>query len=133
MSELFKNTYCQLNYESNSDYIEVAWSGFPKSDQFREACNILLDFMKELGIKKLLTDNTNVKLFAVTDQRWLNQVWLPQAEALGYCCSATLSNNDVVVKTAVSNITNRRDKRFIAKQFTNREEAKKWLAQIKPQ
>jgi hypothetical protein len=131
MSILFKNLNCQISYQPGSDFIEVNWFDFPKSTNFKDACNALLIFMKDLGIKKLLTNNTQVKLFSVTDQRWLNNEWLPKAEALGYYCSATVAQEDVVVKATISNITNRRNSKFIAKRFTNIEDAKYWLANVK--
>lgn len=130
MSVIYKNNYCELIFESSTDFIEVKWTGFPKSEPFREACLHLLEFMKTLQIKKLLTNNLDVKLFSVSDQRWINEEWLPKAEQLGYYCSATVNSNDVVVKTAITNITTRRDSKFKTKQFSQLSEAKNWLMQV---
>ncbi|MBI9065950.1 MAG: hypothetical protein JEZ09_01580 [Salinivirgaceae bacterium] len=133
MELLFKNTYCEIMQESGSDYIIVKWIGFPKTEMFKEACSNLLILMKSKNIKKLLTDNTNVKLFSVTDQKWLNQEWLPKASEIGYFCSATVSNRDVFVDTAVTNISHKRDaSKFIVKRFSNISEAKNWLKNVQP-
>lgn len=129
--ELYNKDFCKIYFNSDFKFINIIWKGFPRSSDFREACNKVIDFMVEHKTGKLLTDNRDAKVFSVEDQKWLNSEWLPNAIKAGYYCSATLINDDVFIKTAIKNITNKRDKNHIkAKMFTNQNEAVDWLQSI---
>lgn len=126
---LYSQDFCKIIYNSTGNYLNVQWNGFPRNNDFRDACMKVLDFIKEYKTGKLLTDNRNAKVFSVDDQKWLNNEWLQQAIKAGYYCSETLINNDVFVKTAIRNITNKRDQNNMqTKMFTNEYEAINWLA-----
>jgi len=128
---LFKITCCKIEYIPESDYLIIRWYGFPKSNEFRQACDMALNYMIELNIKKLLTDNREVKVFGVSDQKWLNEEWFPKALALGYYASATLISNDVFVKSAISKIiSTRKDSKVRNKSFNNEIDALNWLNSI---
>lgn len=129
--ELYNKEFCTIYFNYNFKFINIIWKGFPRSNDFREACNKVIDFMSEYKTGKLLTDNRDAKIFSVEDQKWLNSEWLPNAIEAGYYCSATLINNDIFVKTAIKNITNKRDKTHVkTKIFTNHDEAVEWLKSI---
>ena len=128
-TQLFSKDYCKIFYNSKDNYLNVQWYGFPRSTDFRYACMKVLDFIKEYNTGKLLTDNRNAKVFSVDDQKWLNNEWLPLALEAGYYCSATLINDDVFVKNAITNITNKRDKKSVkTNMFTDEDEAINWLS-----
>lgn len=128
MDALYSAKHCKIVFDESTDYLQIKWSGFPKSEGFREACTKLIVMMKELVIKKLLTDNSKAAVFAVSDQKWLNNTWLPEAEKVGYYCSAVVCNNDIFINAAIRNITNKRDSsKFIHKQFEDLNSAKNWL------
>lgn len=130
-SILYDKEFCKINYSSIGKYITIQWFGFPRSVDFRETCNKVIDFMSEYKTGKLFTDNRKAKLFSVNDQKWLNSEWLPIAIKAGYNCSATLINDDIFVKTAIKNIVNKRDPKIVkTKLFTNEEEAISWLQSI---
>ena len=131
MTTLLDTNTCKVIYKENADFFTIRWIGFPKSKEFRTACNFILDEMKKKNIKKLLTNNSQAKLFAVDDQKWLNNDWLPRAEKTGYYCSAVVSNDDVFIKSALRNITAKRDAtKFLSNYFSSEEEAEKWLATV---
>lgn len=130
-SVLYDKGFCKINYSTTDKYITIQWFGFPRSNDFREACNMVVDFMIKFKTGKLLTDNRKAKIFSVNDQKWLNSEWLPNAIKAGYYCSATLINDDVFVKTAVNNISSKRDQKTIkSKLFTNENDAIIWLQSI---
>ena len=129
--ELYNKEFCKIYYNSEFQHINIQWQGFPRSYEFRDACYKVIDFMTEYKTGKLLTDNRNAKVFSVEDQKWLNNEWLPQAIKAGYYCSATLINDDVFVKTAIKNITKRRDNDTLkTKIFTDEDEAVSWLLSV---
>lgn len=128
---LYKVTTCSIEHIPETDYLIIRWRGFPKSEEFRDACNMALNYMIDLNIKKLLTDNREVKVFGVADQKWLNEDWFPRALALGYYASATLINDDVFVKSAISKIiSKRKNTNVVNKSFCNESEALKWLESV---
>lgn len=128
---LFTNSSCKIFYENDNRYFHIKWVGFPRSIDFREACNTVIDLMAKYKSGKLLTDNRDAKVFSVSDQKWLNSEWLPNAIKVGYYCSATLTNDDVFVNTAVKNIANKRDQKIVkTKLFTNEDEAIDWLKSV---
>ena len=128
---IFSNDFCKIFYESKNRYLHIKWFGFPRSIDFREACNMAIDLMVKYKTWKFLTDNRDAKVFSVSDQKWLNSEWLPNAIKAGYTCSATLTNDDIFVKTAIKNIANKRDQNIITtKLFTNEDEAIAWLKSV---
>ncbi len=129
--ELYNEDFCKIFYNEELQFINIQWKDFPRSIDFRGACIKTIDFMIEYKTGKLLTDNRNAKVFSVEDQKWLNNEWLPEAIKAGYYCSATLINDDIFVKTAIKNITNKRDKNSVkTKIFTNEDEAIAWLQTV---
>lgn len=128
---VFTNDSCKIFYEREDRYFHIKWFGFPRSLDFRKACNTVIDLMLKYKSGKLLTDNRNATVFSVSDQKWLNSEWLPRAIKVGYYCSATLTNDDVFINTAIKNISNKRDQNLVkTKLFTNEDEAIVWLKSI---
>lgn len=123
--------HCRIEVLVDVPCLKIKWIGLPSSDEFRKGCNTALELMRKHAIVKVLTDNTEAKVFAVEDQRWLNEEWLPRAQALGYRCSAVLVENNPFVTFAVKNIMAKRDpKKFTSKFFTDEQEALEWLKTI---
>jgi hypothetical protein len=119
--------YCNVWYDSEIEAAVIEWIGAPKSNKFREACMLVIDVLKEHNSHKVLTDNSKAVIFGRSDQIWLNEVWLPQAEKVGYRISATVIKDDPFVKFAVNNIVKERGDKFINKRFLSHDEAKEWL------
>ncbi len=123
--------HCTILIIKEVPCLKIKWVGLPPSDEFRSACNLALDLMKEHSIVKILTDNTEAKVFSVEDQKWLNEEWLPKAQEIGCRCSAVLTNDDPFITFAVKNIMAKRDPRkFTSRFFKNENEALEWLKKI---
>ncbi|MBC7125371.1 MAG: hypothetical protein H5T24_07040 [Bacteroidales bacterium] len=123
--------HCRIEVVEDVPCLKIKWLGLPPSDEFRKGCNAALELMRKHNITKVLTDNTDAKVFAVEDQKWLNEEWLPQAQAFGYRCSAVLLPNDPFITFAVKNIMAKRDpKKFTSRFFTDERNALDWLKQI---
>ncbi len=127
----FETEHCKIRFLDDVHAVNIKWLGFPRSDEFREACNKALELMSEKQASKFLTDNSDAVVFATSDQKWLNEEWLPRAKIKGYRASAViLSAKEGFTRLAVNNIISGRGKEFTAKNFTNYEDAKKWLLEI---
>ncbi|HBI80706.1 MAG TPA: hypothetical protein DDY04_01835 [Bacteroidales bacterium] len=123
--------HCKITVIDHVPCIKIKWFGFPPSEEFKKGCNTALDLLVKYSFTKILTDNREAKVFAVEDQKWLNNEWLPKAQALGYRGSATLLPDDPFITFAIKNITAKRDpKMFATKFFTDEKEALRWLKQI---
>lgn len=123
--------HCRISYLPTVPCIHIQWFGVPPSEDFRKGCDTVLEIMSHKSVSKILTDNTEAKLFSVADQKWLNESWLPRAEKAGYRVSATLLGEDAFVKFAAQNIASKRDQtKFKSKFFKNMEEAIDWLKTV---
>ncbi|ALO17038.1 hypothetical protein L21SP5_03427 [Salinivirga cyanobacteriivorans] len=129
MPQVYLNTaYCRIELDEDIKAVIIEWFGAPKSESFRSACLLVTKALKENGYSRVLTDNTNAVIFKREDQQWLNEVWLPEAEAAGYRASATIIKKDPFVRFAVDNIVKDRDNvKFLNQRFESREEARSWL------
>lgn len=129
MEPIFIGQHCTVEYLTDVPCAVIRWNGLPPSEEFRKGCNTVLDLMKQHHLTKVITDNRLAKVFAMNDQRWLNEEWLPQAQKLGYRYSAVLvKENDPFVTFAVKNIMNKRDpSKFEARFFHQTIDAVAWL------
>src|SRR6056297_71251 len=132
MPQEYLNTeYCHIAFDEDVQTVIIEWFDAPKSENFRRACMIVIDALKEHNISSVLTDNSRAVIFKREDQLWLNEVWLPQAEKAGYRVSATVIKKDPFVRFAVDNIVKGRDQRkFQNERFESREEALDWLKSL---
>ena len=123
---------CVVSYLPEVSAIQVEWFDMPSTDIFQKGCNTVLEMLIEKKISKLLVDNTMAKIFAMKDQQWLNDNWLPRAEKAGYRYSATvLGDSDAFVKFAAQSIANKRDKsKFINRSFKTKNDALIWLKSL---
>ena len=129
--EYLNTGYCHIEFDENIQAVVIEWFGSPKSEDFRKACMLVIDALKDNNTSKVLTDNSRAVIFRREDQEWLNEVWLPKAEKVGYRVSATLVKKDPFVKFAVDNILKGRDQsKFLNKRFESREEAVSWLKSL---
>jgi hypothetical protein len=124
--------HCQVSYCPDYKCVIIEWLDMPSSDEFRKGCDTALELLREKGLQKFLVNNSKAKLFSVSDQRWLNDDWLPRAEKAGYRYSATvLGDSDAFVKFAAHSIANKRDQsKFISKFFKTTQEALEWLSTL---
>jgi hypothetical protein len=121
--------HCSIDFMHDVPCVYIKWVGLPDSAEFQKGCDSALDLLKRKGVSKVITDSSEASVFSLSDQRWLNENWLPRAEKAGYHHSAAVvGNNDAFIKFAVNNISAKRDtSKFTSKIFTTIDEAKKWL------
>lgn len=132
MESIVIGKHCTVTLIEEVPCIMIKWNGLPPSEEFKRGCNTVLDLMEKHKIIKVITDNTEAKVFSMEDQRWLNQEWLPKAQKLGYKYSAVLlKENDPFIKFALKNIMAKRDPSiFQAKFFHFYQDATEWLMNV---
>lgn len=59
------------------------WKGYATSQEFREALLVGLGAIRERHVLGYVSDARRMKVFAADDQKWVMDVWLPQALAAG--------------------------------------------------
>jgi hypothetical protein len=123
---------CKVSFLEEIPCVLVEWFELPPSSEFRKGCDTALEVLIAKKVSKILVDNSHAKLFAMKDQQWLNENWLPRAEAAGYHYSATvLGDSDAFVKFAAQSIAQKRDQsKFKSKFFKTKDEAITWLKSL---
>jgi hypothetical protein len=124
--------HCSIDFMPDVPCVYIKWIGLPDSAEFQKGCDSALDLLKRKGVTKIITDSSEASVFSLSDQKWLNEVWLPRAEKAGYRYSAAVvGNNDAFIKFAVKNISAKRDAtKFKSNIFSTIDEAKNWLRSI---
>ena len=132
MEKVFDSKACKVSLLANIPCVYIQWFGSPTSAEFQMGCDTALEWIIKCKYSKILTDNSQAKIFKVVDQHWLNDNWLPRAEKAGYKTSAViLGDTEAFVKFAVDNIVRHRDNsKFKTRYFRNRDEAEKWLKEV---
>jgi hypothetical protein len=129
---LYDQKWCKIYYHADVPCIRLEWTGFALSHQFREACDKALALLVEKKCSMMIADNTNAKVVANDDQKWMNEVWFPSAYAQGYRGSAVIVAQDIFRDLAVKNIVNEMDKgKFIVQFFSDLPSAIDWLKTLK--
>ncbi|MEP2023280.1 MAG: hypothetical protein ABJH98_05805 [Reichenbachiella sp.] len=126
----YDKEYCQIYHEQDPNCIRLVWDGFSKPEEFREACNYVLDLLVEYGTGSLIVDNRKSTVISKENQEWLSQEWYPLAYTKGYRTSAVIVGDNSLNKISIKKIENLRDGAFNTKHFEEIESAKDWLKSL---
>ncbi|MGV3589113.1 MAG: hypothetical protein ACO1OF_19060 [Adhaeribacter sp.] len=98
----------QTNYEDQQLGALVAvFDDFMKPDEFKRRCFRTLELVKETGITKALIDTRGLKVMVQENQRWIDEVWYPEAKRVGLRHMAFLMPEDFFGRISVET-SNRR-------------------------
>lgn len=129
METRYQTKHCTVGLNHEISSVEIVWNGAPDTNEFKLACNKVIELMAEMGWYKVLTDNRNSVVFGVKDVEWLNTEWLENAVKVGYKVTASVvDQKKLFVDYAVSNVINARKRLDIdSKRFASYDSAVKWL------
>ena len=127
----FNEQLLQINYDSDANAVVMKWSGFSKNDEFREANEAVLDFIKQSRANKLLADTRDMKIISIKDQQWLYLNWLPRTIAAGLNFAAIIKSEDFFNRLSVDNVVQQVNDHLTVKYFNTFLRAKNWLKVIK--
>jgi hypothetical protein len=125
----------QTNYiDPELKALVAVFDDFMKPEEFKRRCNKTLALVKETGINKVLVDTRNLKVMVQENQRWIDEVWYPDARQVGLRHMAFVMPEDFFGKISVE-ISNRRVVREGVIQvhyFDEVKLARDWLKSIRP-
>lgn len=131
---LFENKNITIIHDLENGYLLIKWSGFMKSDEFREAAREIIKAIGKTNAKSILSDNTNWKVISPNDHGWAANHWFPEAEASGIKKLATVRSNDYFNRAAEKSIEEMAEVQCMEiKNFKSMEDASKWLTESKIQ
>lgn len=74
----------QTNYvDQQLGALVAVFDDFMKPDEFKRRCTKTLELVKETGITKALIDTRGLKVMVQENQRWIDDVWYPEAKKVG--------------------------------------------------
>jgi len=98
----------QTNYVDRQLGALVAiFDDFMKPDEFKRRCFKTLELVTETGITKALIDTRGLKVMVQENQRWIDEVWYPEAKRVGLRHMAFLMPEDFFGRISVET-SNRR-------------------------
>jgi hypothetical protein len=74
---------CTLTYEKSAGWLRATWAGYINTTEARAGAQNYLDQVGALHCLYLLNDNLQLQGPWFDSARWLETVWLPQAQRLG--------------------------------------------------
>ncbi|MEP2025270.1 MAG: monodechloroaminopyrrolnitrin synthase PrnB family protein [Reichenbachiella sp.] len=103
-TDLMKDEWCHIWYDSELNAIGANWQGFPKVRHVRESCEFMSSFIKENNVKHHYSNQLNLKVLSKEVGEYLNSDWFPNVEKLGLERIAVLVSFDPYVKAAMNKV-----------------------------
>lgn len=116
--------------DSQTDTVVMDWKGYATSQQFRDGTELMLNYLIESKVHKVLADAKDMILIGMEDQQWMETSFLPRATRFGLKTCAIVKPESYFNKVAIESITRKIDPEKIqVSVFDNVEEARAWLQQ----
>ena len=120
-----------IYFDEQLDAVVMEWNGYATSKQFKEGTELMLNTLIKNNCSKVLADIKDMKIIAMEDQQWLNDVFLPRATKFGFKAIAIIRPAAYFNNVAVESISYKADKdKLTINFFDNVDEAKQWLSQL---
>jgi hypothetical protein len=93
--------HCTLTYEKCAGWLRATWSGYVNTTDALSGATTYLEQVGPLHCLYLLNDNVGLQGPWFDSTRWLEHVWLPQAQQLGlrYLAHVVQANTHVDILT----------------------------------
>ena len=125
---IYDKKWCRIYYYKEYNCVLIDWIGYATSKQFREACNVSLQYIIEKKVDKIIADNSKAAVVKNEDQDWMNEVWFPKALEAGFLFSAVVVAKNIFREISIKNIVNKiNDINFTVNFFENQKEALDWI------
>lgn len=124
MESLYEEPFIRIQYEAATKILICDWIGFQTSEGIQKAGHVILELIKQRGLKKIL--NSNLKVIGPWNEatQWTYDVWFPSVINAGLLHFAwVLSANGYAELSARKAMPST----SIIKAFFNFEEAYAWL------
>jgi hypothetical protein len=124
----------QTNYiDQQLGALVAVFDDFMKPEEFKRRCNRTLELVKETSLTKVLVDTRELKVMVQENQRWIDEVWYPDAMRAGLRYMAFIMPEDFFGKISVETSNRRvvREGVIQVHYFDVEQLARDWLKSIR--
>lgn len=124
------NRYARLVYYTDERLLHHTFHRDLDSKTLRDVLNIGVDFLRDHGATKWLSDNRAIEPHSEEDTHWINTNWLPRAIAAGWKSWALVVPYDVKARMNMVEFVNSFYEQGVRVMvFTELDRAHDWLRQ----
>lgn len=100
----FEKPYATIEIEQEKGLLVLTWHGFANSEEFQEARNRALEFSRQYGITRWVSNMKEMKAIRQIDQEWSINEWLPKFLTLDIEKWAIVVSDDMFNQMAMSSM-----------------------------
>ena len=122
--------WLSIQGDRNSGCVYAEWKRFANSSEFRTSTRRILDAIRAIGARSLVSDNRRLEGVADQDQLWIRDTWTPLAVDAGLRRIAVVVPQRGLGRIAAEQILSQvAMKAFLTRTFTTVSEAMEWAAE----
>lgn len=121
---LYESRFLQVDHNTATGILICSWKDQQTTDGITDACGIILGFIREKKINKILNDNTSVKGPWKDVAEWVRLVWFPSIIEAGVKQFAWVQSQDVFARASAKIAVYESPVIMVFKKF---EDAQRWL------
>ncbi|NOQ26590.1 MAG: hypothetical protein GQ564_14625 [Bacteroidales bacterium] len=126
-----ENEFISIKYLSEKNYIEEVWKDFGEDAKIKFVKNKLTEMIKSTKASAYLSDLKGFKSASPETQRWVRDIWFPEAYNAGLRTIAFLVTEDIFANFSVkTTISDDYSKKITLQKFIAYDEAKIWLKEV---
>ena len=104
LEQVFQNDNVVMSIDKENDYLLNKWTGFPKTENYKEALEKTIDILQEYNITNIVADMTEFKTPMPEALEWFQVDWLPRAIKVGLKKMAVMMPTNVIAKMTVTRV-----------------------------
>lgn len=124
MEMLVKEKFIEISFEPDGNYLYSNWLGFQNEESVKKGCEIMLEQLKKMHVRKVLNDNTKVTGPWQSASEWVGTVWFPQMEKAGLMHFSWVFSPNIFAELSAKKAM---PASGIVKSFSGLREAKQWI------
>ena len=125
---IFEQKYVHVGIDHAAGILTARWIGFLQLDEVMEGSRVMGDAIRTHGLKRYLSDHTELKVLKASVQNYLIGEAFPNYQRAGLERVAVLSSGDVFTQATVENVNGQvTSNRLKFAVFPTREACYAWL------
>ena len=125
--------YLSVYWDREHRCVYAAFKSFATSVEFRDGTMKIIDAIRARRTTALISDNRKLEGVSDADQGWIQDTWVPLAEAAGLKRIAVVLAHQGLGKFVSEQIISRFTKEdFVTRTFDTLDAANKWIVSDKP-
>jgi hypothetical protein len=126
-------SYLLIRWDSDHGCVYAAFRSFATSLEFREGTMKIIEAIRARHARSLISDNRKLEGVSDADQGWIQDTWVPLAEAAGLKRIAVVLAHQGLGKFVSQQIISRfTENEFVTRTFETLDAANKWVVSGKP-